>query len=147
MVLRVNRHLFWSHTRDDGDRFREDGHSPTWLKEEKSACVTWCMNAFVYTETRKEFFTCCWTQWQKDVVHKDKMDKFYDKRHRRRAIRAMAPRRKHVSTVRGLARTYLAGLKDKIPSSDVTTHSPTLPWTNRYAAWVLTRYNVRWTHE
>ena len=50
---------------------------------------------------------------------------------------------KAVSTVRGLARTYLAVLKDKIPSFVVTTHSPMLPWTIRHAAWVLTRYNAR----
>ena len=50
---------------------------------------------------------------------------------------------KGVSTVRGLARTYLSVLKDKIPSFEVTTHSPMLPWTIRHAAWILTRYNVR----
>ena len=32
--------------------------------------------------------------------------------------------------------------KTKVPSFDVTTHSPMLPWTIRHAAWVLTRYNV-----
>ena len=45
---------------------------------------------------------------------------------------------KAVSTVCGLAR-----LKDKIPSSDVTTHSSMLPWTIKHAAWVLERYNLR----
>ena len=45
---------------------------------------------------------------------------------------------KAVSTLRGLPRTYLAVLKDKIPSFEVTTHSPTLPWTIR-----LARYSVR----
>ena len=50
---------------------------------------------------------------------------------------------KAVSTVRGLAGTYLAVLKDKIPSFEVTTHSPILPWTIRHAASVLTRYHVR----
>ena len=50
---------------------------------------------------------------------------------------------KAVSTVRGLATTYLAVLKDKFPSFEVTTHSPILPWTIRHAAWILTRYNVR----
>ena len=50
---------------------------------------------------------------------------------------------KAVSTVRGLARTYLAVLKDKIPFFEVTTYSPMLPWTIRHAAWILTRYNVR----
>ena len=56
---------------------------------------------------------------------------FYDKCHRHRAAE------KAVSTMRGLARTYVAVLKDKIPSSEVTTHSPMLPWTIRHAAWVL----------
>ena len=46
-------------------------------------------------------------------------------------------------TVCGLARTYLVILQDKIQSSDVTTHSPLLPWTIRHAAWVPTRCNVR----
>ena len=41
---------------------------------------------------------------------------------------------KAVSTVRGLARTYLHFSK---------THSPMLPWTVRHATWVPTRYNVR----
>ena len=50
---------------------------------------------------------------------------------------------KAVSTVRGLARTCLAVIKDKIQSFAVTTHSPMLPWTIRHAAWILTRYNVR----
>ena len=51
---------------------------------------------------------------------------------------------KAVSTARGLARTYLAVLKDKIPFFFlVTAHSPMLPWTIRHAAWVLARYNVR----
>ena len=50
---------------------------------------------------------------------------------------------KAVSTVRGRARSYLAVLKDKFPSFDVTTHSPMLPWTIRHATWVRTRYNVR----
>ena len=68
---------------------------------------------------------------------------------------------KAVSTVRGLAGTFLAVLKDKIPSFEVTTHSylavlkdkipsfevathsPMLPWTIRHTAWMLTRYNVR----
>ena len=45
--------------------------------------------------------------------------------------------------MRGLAGTYLAVLEDKIPSFEVTTHSPMLLWTIRHAAWVLTRYNVR----
>ena len=51
--------------------------------------------------------------------------------------------KKAVFTVRGLTRTYLAVIKDKIPSFDVTTQSAILPWTTRHAAWILTRYNVR----
>ena len=67
-------------------------------------------------------------------------------------LRQVSPTRSHqsngavekaVSTVRALARKYLAVLKDNIPSSEVTIHSPILPWTIRHAAWVLTRYNVR----
>ena len=50
---------------------------------------------------------------------------------------------KAVSTVRGLARTYLAVLKDEIQCFEVTTHSPMLPWTIRHVAWILTRCNVR----
>ena len=49
---------------------------------------------YVYTETKKEFFSCHWTKWQENVVLEDKIGKFYNKCHRHRAIRAMAPRRK-----------------------------------------------------
>ena len=67
-------------------------------------------------------------------------------------LRQMSPTQSHqssgaaenaVSTVRGLARTYLAVIKEKIPFLTVTTHSAMLPWTIRHAAWILTRYNVR----
>ena len=50
---------------------------------------------------------------------------------------------KAVSTVRGLDRTYLAVLKDKIPPFEVTTLSPILTWTFRHAARILTRFYVR----
>ena len=52
---------------------------PTWLLEQPGGCVTWGMNAFVHTETKKEFISCCWMKWQKNVVLKDKTVKFYDK--------------------------------------------------------------------
>ena len=94
-------------------------------------------------QSRSSFFSCCWTEWQKKFVLKDQMGRFYDKCHRHRAIRAMEPRRKAVSTERGLARKYLAVLKDNIPSFDLTTHSPMLPWRIRHEAWVLTRDTVR----
>ena len=52
------------------------------LREQPNGCVTWCMNAFVYMETKKEFFSCYWTKWQKNVVLKDKTGRFCDKCHR-----------------------------------------------------------------
>ena len=50
---------------------------------------------------------------------------------------------KAVSTVRGLVRTYLAVIKDKIQSFVMIIHIYMFPWTIRHAAWILTRYNVR----
>ena len=62
----------------------------------------------------------------------------------RQAIRAMELLRKPSPQFQDLlAGTYLAVLKDNIPSFEVTTHSPMLPWTIRHAAWVLIRYSVR----
>ena len=104
-------------------------------------CVTWSMNVSVYTKTKKEFFSCYWTKWRENVVLKDKIGKFYDKCHRQ-SHQSNGAAEKAVSTVRGLASTNLAVLKDKIPSFEVTTHSPMLPWAIRHAAWVLTRYNL-----
>ena len=48
---------------------------------------------FVHMETKKEFYNCYWTKWQKNVL-KDKTGRFCDKCHRHRAIRAMEQRRK-----------------------------------------------------
>ena len=50
---------------------------------------------------------------------------------------------KAISSLRGLARTYLAVIKERIPSFDVKPDSPMLPWTIRHAAWFLTRHDVR----
>ena len=56
----------------------------------------------------------------------------------RQILRQVSPTQSHqsngaaekaVSTVRGLAETYLAVIKDKILSFAVTTHSPMLSWT------------------
>ena len=66
-------------------------------------------------ETKKEFYNCCWTKWQKNVVLKDKTGRFCDKCHRHRAIRAMEQLRKAVSTVRGLAGTYLGSSQRQNP--------------------------------
>ena len=81
------------------------------------------MNASVFTETNKEFFSCCCTKWQENVVLKYKIGKFYDKCHRHRAHQSNGAAEKAVSTVRGLARTYLAVLKDKILSFEVTDNT------------------------
>ena len=116
---------------------------PTLSQQQPSGCVTWGMNAFVYMGTEKEFYNCYWTKWQK-ACRPEGQD--------RQILRQASPTQSHqsngaaekiVSTVRGLARTFLAVVKDKIPSFAVTTHSPVLPWPIRHAAWILTRYNVR----
>ena len=72
---------------------------------------------------------------------KDKTGKFYDKCDRPRATNGAEE--KGVSTVRGFAGTYLAVRRDKIPSFEVTTHSPMVPWSIRHTAWVPTPYSVR----
>ena len=138
-----NRYLFWSHPRDDGAGLQEDEHALRCRNNSQVGGVTWGMNAFVYMETKKEFYNCHWTKWQKNVVLKDKTGRFCDKCHRHRAIRAMEQREEsRLHSSRGLAGTYLAVINDKIPSFAVTPHSPMLPWTIRHAAWILTRYNV-----
>ena len=45
--------------------------------------------SFVHMETKKKFYNCYWTKWQKNVVLKDKTGRFFDKCHRHRAIRVM----------------------------------------------------------
>ena len=93
VLPRGNRHLFWSHPRDDGTGLQEDGHAHV-VETTAKVCVTWSMNAFVYMETKKEFYNCYWTNGKKNVVLKDKTGRFCDKCHRHRAIRAMEQRRK-----------------------------------------------------
>ena len=102
---------------------------PMLLRHQPNGCVTWGMNAFVYMETKKEFFSFCWTKWQKNVVLKDKTSP-------RQSHQSNGAAEKAVSTVRGQARTCLAVLRDKIQSLsfEVTTHSPMLRWTIRHAA-------------
>ena len=115
---------------------------PTLLPQQQSGYVTWGMNAHVYMEKKGVL------QLLLDKVAKECRPEGRDKQF----LRQVSPTQSHqsneaakktVSTVRGLARTYLAVLKDKIPSLEVTTHSPMLPWTIRHEAWILTRYNVR----
>ena len=100
------------------------------------------MNAFVYTKTEAVL------QLMLDKVAKECRREGQEWQ----ILRKVSPIQSHhsngaaekaVSTVHGLARTYLAVLKGKIPSSDVTTHSPMLQWTITHEVWVLTRYNVR----
>ena len=116
---------------------------PRGLPEQPSGCVTWCMNAFCIHGDKAGVLQLLLDRVTKEVRPEGQDGRFYDKCHRHRAIRAMEPRRKAVSTVRGLARKYLAVLKDHIPSFEVTIHSPMLAWTIRHAAWVLTRDTVR----
>ena len=85
------------------------------LRQQPNGCVTWSMNAFVYMERKKGFFSCYWTMWQKNVVLKDKTGKFYGKCHRHRAIRAMEPLRKPSPQCVRVAGAYLAVLKRQNP--------------------------------
>ena len=62
---------------------------PMLSRQQPNGCVTWGYERFLSTWRQKEFFSCYWTRWQKNVVLKDKTGKFYDKYHRHRAIRAM----------------------------------------------------------
>ena len=97
---------------------------PGWLQEQPNGSVTWCTNDSVYTETQKEFFSWCWTQLP---------TKCRPKGQDWQILRRVSPKQSHQSsTVRGLVRTYLAVIKDRIASFDVTTHSPLLPWTIRH---------------
>ena len=96
------------------------------------------MNAFVYIEEERVL------QLLLDKVAKECRPEGQDWQ----ILRQLSPTQSHqsngaaekaVSTVRGLARTYLGVFKDKISSFAVTTHSPMLPWTIRHAAWIRTR--------
>ena len=109
------------------------------LRQQPNGCVTWGTNAFCLHGDREGAL-----QLLLDKVAKECRPEGQDWK----ILRQVSPTQSHqsngaaekaVSTVRGLARTYLAVLKDKIPSCEVTIHSPMLPWTIRHAAWVLTR--------
>ena len=116
---------------------------PMLWRQQPNGCLTWSMKAFVYIETKKEFFSCYWRKWQKNVVLKDKTGKFHDKCHPQRAIRAMEQLRKPSPQCVDSSEHIWQFSKTIIPSFEVTTHSPMLLWTIRHAAWTLTRYNVR----
>ena len=126
----------------------------------------WCLTPRIWTCLQVVAATTKWVrdlEYQRFCLHGDKegvLQLLLDKVARERRpegqdwqiLRQVSPTQSHqsngaaekaVSTVRGLATTHLAVLNDKIPSFEVTTHSPILPWTIRHAAWVLTRYNVR----
>ena len=131
----------WKQTRhfcDNGARLQEGGHAARGCWNSTHGCV---IGVRTVLSTRR--FSCYWTKLQKNVVLKGQDWQI---------LRQVSPTQSHqsndaaekaVSTVRGLARTYLAVIKDKIASFDVKPFSPTLPWTIRHAAWVLTRYNER----
>ena len=104
---------------------------PMLLRQQPSGCVTWGIN-FFWSTRRQRRSRPEGHDWQ--------------------ILRQVSPTQSHqsngaaekaVSTVRGLAGTYLAVPKEKIPSFEVSTHSPILPCTIGDAAWGLTRYNVR----
>ena len=121
---------------------------PLLLPQQRSGYVTWgyesfCLHGFIYMETKKEFFSCYWTKCQKNVVWNDKTGKIYGMCHRHRATRAMEPLRKPSPQCVDLPEHIWQFSKTKIPSFEVTTHSPMLPWMIRHAAWILTRRNVR----
>ena len=92
MFLHGSRHLFWSHTRDDGARLQEDGHAlcggatAKWVRDlgYERCCI----------HGDEGVLQSLLDKVAKNVVLKDKIGKFYDKCHLRRAIRAMEPWRK-----------------------------------------------------
>ena len=76
---------------------------PMLFRQQPNGCMTWGMNAFVYKETKKEFFSCYWTKWQKECR---------PERQDWQILRQVPPTQSHpsngaaekaVSTVRGLA--------------------------------------------
>ena len=81
--------------------------------EHPSGHAIWDTNVSVFTVTKKEFFSCIWTKLPESVVQKDKIGKFFHECRRHRAIRGLEQAEKAISTVRGLARTYLAVIKNQ----------------------------------
>ena len=86
-----------------------------------------------------ERFCLHWTKLPKTVLLMDKTVKLYDKCHRQ-SHQSNGAAEKEVSTVRGLARTYLTVIREKIASFDEEPDSPMLPWPITRAACALTRY-------
>ena len=87
--------------------------------QQPNGCVTWGMNAFVYMETKKEFFNCYWTKMAKECRIEGQDWQILRQVSPTQSHQSDGAAEKAVSTVRGLARTYLAVLKDKIPSFEV----------------------------
>ena len=80
-------------------------------------------------ETKKEFYNCYWTKWQKECRPEGEDWQIPRPVSPTQSHQSDGAAEKAVSTVRGLARTYLSVIKGKIQSFKVTTHSPMLPWT------------------
>ena len=96
---------------------------PPLSQQQPSGCVTWSMNAFVYMETKEGVL-----QLQLDKVAKECRPEGQDWQIQRQVSRTQSHQsngaaEKAVSTVRGLAGTFLALIKDKIPSFAGKTHS------------------------
>ena len=96
---------------------------PTWLLEPPYVCVISGTNASVHTETKKEFFSCCWTKLQNNAVLLGQDWKILRQVSPTQSHQSSGSRRRPVSTVRGLASTYLAVITNKISSDDVKPDS------------------------
>ena len=123
MFLRGNKHLFWSHTRDNGARLQEDGHALRGCWNSHNVCVIWCTNASVHTETKKEFFSCYWTKLQNNAVLLGQDWKILRQVSPTQSHQSSGSRRRPVSTVRGLASHILDSQQNKISSVDVKPDS------------------------
>ena len=124
VLPRGSRHLFWSHPRDGCAR-REDGHALCCCGNSQNGCVT----LGVMSTWRQRSSSVATGQGGKRMCPEGQ-----DWQIPRQVslTQSNGAAEKAVSTVRGLAGTYLAVIKDKISSSEVTTHSPGLPWTIRH---------------
>ena len=116
---------------------------PVLLRQQANGCVTWCMNAFCLHGDKERVLQLLLDKMAKECRPEGRDWQILRQVSPTQSHQSNGAAEKAVSTVRGLARTFLAVTINKIPSFAVTTHSPMLPWTIRHAAWILTRYTVR----
>ena len=110
---------------------------PMLLRQQPNGCVTRGMNAFVKQGDKEGVLQLLLDKVAKECRPEGQDWQFLRQVSPTQSHQSNGAAEKAVSTVRGLARTFLAVLKDKIPSFEVTTHSQMLPWTIRHAAWIL----------